>query len=152
MAAPNKPVRPAGRLRRTGVRPENTPLFSRLESSGRFHRDSAIGRLFHPGTVSYREITTTDSVHLAVRPDNRVSVHVDRYSPLVVRSGRCRYSLVRALAHNMAVAVERSARLLIGRRRNHQPTCHLDCEIRWVPDDCDTALAEDAAAEVTVRA
>ena len=120
------------------------PLFSQLEASGRFHRDSAIGRLFHPGTASYREITTTDSVHLAVRPDNRVSVHVDRYSPLTVRSGRCRYSLVRALAHNVAVAVERCGRLVIGRRRReYQPTCHLDCEIVWVPDEA----LDDAGAE-----
>lgn len=124
-------------------------LFSQLEASGRFHRDSAIGRVFHPGTVSYREITTTDSLHLAVRPDNRVSVHVDRYSPLIVRSGRCRYSLLRALAHNLAVAAERCGRLVLGRRRrrDYQPTCHLDCEISWVPDEDDAAVTPEVTPE-----
>ena len=110
------------------------PLFQRLEATGRFHRDSRLGRIFHPGTTSYRELTATNSVHLSVTAENRVSVHVDRFSPLVVRTGsRARYSICRALAHNVAVLGEVVCRL--ARRQQADHRCHLDCEIRWVPDD-----------------
>lgn len=127
------------------MRPLNKTLFSQLESSGRFYRDSALGRLFHPGTVSYREKCGTDSVHLAVTPDNRVSVHVDSVSPLVVRDGRrCRYSVGRALAHNVMAAVEACQRMVRGHGGRH--ACHLDCEIVWVPDDEDEAAHGDTDA------
>ena len=111
-----------------------TPLFQRLDAGGRFHRDTAIGRVFHPGTLSYREISPTDSVHVAVSSDNRVTVHVDRVSPLIVRVGRrCRYSVTRALVHNLTHAAEALVRLVSHRRGAHN--CHLDCEIVWVPDE-----------------
>ena len=111
-----------------------TSLFQRLDAGGRFHRDSALGRVFHPGTLSYREISATDSVHVAVSNDNRVTVHVDRVSPLLVRVGRrCRYSAVRAVAHNLTHVVEALGRLATRRRGAHN--CHLDCEIVWVPDE-----------------
>ncbi|MGH9224674.1 MAG: hypothetical protein ACRD2W_13055 [Acidimicrobiales bacterium] len=110
------------------------PLFQELESSGRFHRDSRLGRLFHPGTVSYREISEIDSVHLSVTSENRVSVHVDRVSPLLVsKGGQARYSLCRAVAHNATVLAEVVCRLV--RRQPSVHRCHLDCEIVWVPDD-----------------
>lgn len=109
-------------------------LFRALDSSGRFFRDNAIGRIFHPGALSFREIRDNDSLHVAVLPGNRVSVHVDRVSPLLVRTdGRCRYSLVRVLAHNLEVAVEALVGLVL--RRPSRPRCYLDCEIVWVPDD-----------------
>jgi len=109
-------------------------LFTELDADGRFHRDSLLGRLFHLGAVSsYREVSATDSVHVSVLPGNRVSVHIDRVSPLVVRVGqRCRYSVARAVVHNVVHLGECLGRLL--RRERGRHACHLDCEIVWVPD------------------
>ena len=60
-------------------------------------------------------------------PDNRVSVHVDRLSPLAVRAGRgCRYSLVRAVAHNVVHVAESVVRLCRGRAGRQR--CELECE------------------------
>ncbi|MCA1691504.1 MAG: hypothetical protein LC733_04610 [Actinobacteria bacterium] len=73
------------------------PIFNDLDAGGRFHRDSALGRIFHPGSVSFREISPKDSLHISVLPGNRLSVHVDRLSPLVVRADRCRYSAARVV-------------------------------------------------------
>ena len=102
-------------------------MFTDLDGTARFHRDTALGRIFHPGTVSYREISTNDSVHITVSPENRVSVHVDRLSPLAVRPGRpCRYSLLRAVVHNIVHVAEAVA--LVWRRRPAQRRCDLDCE------------------------
>lgn len=109
-------------------------LFSALDASGRFFRDSAIGRVFHPGSLSFREISANDSLHVAVLPGNRVSVHVDRVSPLLVRTdGRCRYSLLRAVLHNLGVLAETAVGL--ASRRAPRARCQLDCEIVWVPDE-----------------
>lgn len=116
------------------MRPDLSPLVTHLDGNGRFFRDRAIGRVFHPRTRSYREVCETDSVHLVVEADQRMSVHVDRVSPLLIKKGRsCRYSLVRAVAHNVCVSVEALARLV--RRQHGDQTCHLECEIVWVPDD-----------------
>jgi hypothetical protein len=116
------------------MRRDLTALVTHLDGNGRFFRDRGIGRLFHPNTHSYREVSATDSVHLVVDAEHHVSVHVDRVSPLRVKRGRpCRYSLVRAVAHNVCVGVEALARLV--RRQHGHQTCHLDCEIVWVPDD-----------------
>jgi hypothetical protein len=105
-----------------------------LDASGRFFRDSAIGRVFHPGSESFREISANDSLHVAVLPGNRVSVHVDRVSPLLVGAdGRCRYSLVRGLLHNLGVAVEALVGLALGRPPRARTELH--CEIVWVPDE-----------------
>lgn len=104
------------------------PVFSDLDASGRFHRDTTVGRLFHPGTVSFREISPVDSLHITVSPDNRVSVHVDSVSPLDVRPGRrTRYSVVRAVGHNAVHVFEAAVRACTRRRADHR--CHLDCEI-----------------------
>lgn len=108
-------------------------LFNELDADGRFHRDNLLGRLFHLGTVSYRQVSDTDSLHVAVRPDNRISVHVDRVSPLVRVGGRCRYSITRAIVHNVVHLGECVGRLVRHERGRH--ACHLDCEIVWIPDD-----------------
>lgn len=109
-------------------------MFEQLETSGEFHRDTRLGRIFHPGTTSYRQLSATDSVHLAVTCDNRVSVHVDRVSPLLLRAGsRARYSLSRAIAHNATHLAEVVGRLV--RREQSAHRCQLDCEIVWVPDE-----------------
>ncbi|MDQ4098152.1 MAG: hypothetical protein M3144_09830 [Actinomycetota bacterium] len=109
-------------------------VFSALERNGRFHRDTALGRFFHPGTRSFREITASDSLHIAVAEDNRVSVHVDRVSPLAIRDGRpCRYSVLRTIAHNVTVVADALVRFMRGKRGAH--ACHLECTVVWVPDD-----------------
>ena len=102
-----------------------------------FFQDTAIGRVFHPRTRSFRQVCATDSAHVVVDADHRVSVHVDRVSPLVVRAGRCRYSVVRAVAHNLHAGWDAMRRVVGRGRRDHRvdSRCHLDCEIVWVPDD-----------------
>jgi predicted small metal-binding protein len=107
-------------------------LFEGLDGRGPFHRDTAIGRVFHPGTVSFREIAASDSLHVTVAPDNRVSVHVDRLSPLAIRPGHpSRYSVLRAVAHNVAHVAD-VARSMLQRRRDAR-RCDLDCEASATP-------------------
>lgn len=77
-----------------------------LEASGRFHRDNAVGRVFHPGAVSYREAVAEDSVHIVVE-DGRVTAHVDRYSPVrFTKDGVARYAFFRITVHNVAGTVK----------------------------------------------
>jgi hypothetical protein len=122
------------------------PVFSALERSGRFHRDTVLGRIFHPGTRSFREIASSDSLHIAVSPENRVSVHIDRVSPLAIREGRpCHYSVLRAVAHNVTMVAEAVVRFLQDKRGAH--ACHLDCTVVWVPDDEPRPGAEAEPAE-----
>jgi predicted small metal-binding protein len=103
-------------------------LFRELDGRAPFHRDTALGRIFHPGTLSFREISANDSLHITVSPANRVSVHVDRVSPLEVRPGRsCRYSLWRAVAHNLTHVSDAVLRLC--RRRLTDRRCDLECEV-----------------------
>ncbi len=72
-----------------------------LDASGRFHRDSRLGRIYHPGAASYRELRPTGSVHIVIDA-GQVSVHIDRISPLKRRpDGSVRLSLTRVLAHNV---------------------------------------------------
>lgn len=111
-------------------------MFRRLDANGRFHRDSPIGRMFHPGTVSYREISAHDSLHIAVTDENRLSVHVDRVSPLAIREGSpSRYSFFRVLHHNVAHCCDSLTRLWGHRQGDHR--CQLDCEIVTVAGDVD---------------
>ncbi len=73
-----------------------------LDASARFHRDSRLGRIYHRGAASYRELRPTHSVHVIVDA-GRVWVHVDRISPLKRRpDGSVRLSLTRIVAHNVA--------------------------------------------------
>ena len=115
-------------------------LLRHLEASRRFHRDSLIGRIFHPGRVSLRENEATDSLHVVVR-GNHIAAHVDRVSPLGAgRGDRTGYSISRAVAHNLAGAAHDVLLLLRGRQGDHR--CELDCE--W---ELDTAARAAAAAE-----
>ncbi len=91
-----------------------------LDASGLFHRDSRLGRIYHGGAASYRELRPTDSVHVIVDA-NRVSVHVDRISPLKRRrDGSVRLSLTRILAHNVAGAHGEITRRLRLRADSHR--------------------------------
>ena len=106
-------------------------FFRRLASSGRFHRDSGFGRIYHPGSVSLRENARTDSLHIVINADH-ISAHVDRVSPLDARPDETsRYSVTRAALHNAVGAAQDVVRLLRGRKGDHRS--HLDC--RWVEDD-----------------
>jgi hypothetical protein len=106
-------------------------LFRHLDVSGRFHRDGRFGRVYHRGMVSFRETVSTNSLHLVV-DDNRITAHVDGVSPLAVRSqGASRYSVRRAVAHNLAGMVQDLVWLLRGRQGDHR--CALDCE--WVSSE-----------------
>ena len=99
-------------------------FFRRLVSSGRFHEDSGLGRLYHPGSVSLRENARADSLHIVVHGDH-ISAHVDKVSPL----GTGRYSLPRAALHNVVGAAQDVVRLLRGRKGDHRS--HLDCAWVW---------------------
>lgn len=135
-------VRSAPRLRRQGVRertaletppaPETCDLITALDDNPRFHRDSFLGGIFHPGRISYRETSPVESLHIVIKGD-RVSAHVDDVSPLVVRAdGSCRYAWGRVVAHNVLIMmgdVARRLRGLQGRQR-----CNLRCTAEPVED------------------
>lgn len=123
-----------------GLSHDPVGLIEFLEASDRFHRDNGLGGILHPGTISYRESVTHHSVHILIR-GNRVSAHVDRYSPLTItRTGTTRYSLPRALAHNLAHLGEEFVRVLSGRRGEHR--CVMDCQRIEVNDETvDAVLA-----------
>jgi NRPS condensation-like uncharacterized protein len=112
----------------------------RLASSGRFHRDGGLGRIYHPGSISLRENSPADSLHIVVHGD-LISAHVDRVSPLDARpDAPSRYSVPRAAAHNVVGAAQDLIRLLRGRKGDHRS--HLDCEWVWsgyrdTPDPAD---------------
>ena len=104
-------------------------FFRRMVSSGRFHRDSGFGRIYHPGSISLRENAPTDSLHIVIHGDH-ISAHVDRVSPLGAGAGdSTRYSLRAAAAHNVVGAAQDFVRLLRGRKGDHRS--HLDCAWMW---------------------
>ena len=102
-------------------------LIRELEATGRFRRDTRIGRLFHRGKVSLREVAPTHSLHITLGEGNRVSAHVDRYSPLAPSQPEegCRYSLARIAAHNVA-GIAGDLRRLAPRRRGSQACTAVD--------------------------
>ena len=114
-------------------------LLRHLDASGRFHRDSSFGRLFHRGMMSLRENVSTESLHISV-DDNRVKAHVDAVSPLDAQAeGSSRYSLRRAVMHNLVGMASDIVWLLRGRQGDH--SCELDCE--WVPQEAQGAAEPD---------
>ena len=98
-------------------------LVQELEASGRFRRDTRLGSLFHRGQVSLREVSPAHSLHITIGQGNRVSAHVDRYSPLAASQPeqRARYALHRIAVHNVAGVAGDLARLIPGRRRQCPP-------------------------------
>lgn len=113
-------------------------LLRQLDASGHFHRDSSFGRLFHRGMVSLRENVPNESLHVSVE-GNRVSAHVDEVSPLEADEGPSRYSLRRAVLHNLVGMAGDVVWLLRGRQGDH--SCLLDCE--WAPADAQDAAGPD---------
>lgn len=123
--------------------------FRRLVSSGRFHKDSGLGRIYHPGSISLRENTKSDSLHVVIH-DDHVSAHVDKVSPL---SSGTRYSIQQAALHNVVGAAQDAIRLLRGRKGDHRS--HLDCAWFWdghLPTPDAAHLLEPAQWSVHVEA
>jgi hypothetical protein len=108
-------------------------LIDALTRSDRFHRDTGVGKIFHPGKISFREVSAVDSLHVIIDA-NRVSAHLDDISPLRRRrNSSIGYSLLRILAHNVSGALADANRILRGVQGEHR--CNLDCEAVWVDDD-----------------
>ena len=103
-----------------------------LEANERFRRDSVLGGIFHPGKISYREVSPTESLHILIDGDN-VSAHVDDVSPLRVGpDGSSRYAWGRVVAHNVLVLLGDAARRLRGLHGAQR--CDLHCDVEWVDD------------------
>jgi hypothetical protein len=118
---------PQGELGRVG-------LLRALDANTSFRRDSFWGGILHPGRMSYREVSATDSLHILIDGAGNVSAHVDDISPLRVRTdGSSRYAWGRVLAHNVLVIVEDSARRLRGLHGVQR--CDLHCEVEWFDED-----------------
>ena len=115
--AADEPARRGAAHHFTAEDPE--ALLRELQESGRFRRDTRLGALFHRGQVSLREVSPTHSLHITVGKGNKVSAHVDRYSPLAARQPEqvARYAFHRVAAHNVAGIAGGLARLIPGRRR-----------------------------------
>ncbi len=124
----SSPVESAGQPARRGAAhhfttDDPTALLRELEDSGRFRRDTRLGAIFHRGQVSLREVSPTHSLHITVGKGNKVSAHVDRYSPLAVNQPEplARYALHRVAAHNVAGVAGSLIRLVPGRRPPRRP-------------------------------
>lgn len=96
-----------------------------LEASGRFHKDTGFGRIFHPGRVSFREKKPADALHILI-DDNRVSAHIDKRSPLKLKDSESRYAIPAIFAHNVTGMAEDVVRFVTGRRGSQR--CELECE------------------------
>lgn len=109
-------------------------LIKALEANTTFRRDSFWGGILHPGKVSYREVSATESLHILIDRDGNVSAHVDDVSPLRRRSdGSCKYAWGRVVAHNVLVVIEDAARRARGIHGVQR--CTLRCEVEWYDDD-----------------
>ncbi len=116
-------------------------LIRALDASERFHRDSRLGSIFHPGKVSYRETSPTNSLHILI-DGNHVSAHVDEVSPLKCNpDGSARYAWGPVVAHNLAGLLADLGRRVRG--RHGEQRCGLECELVWVDDEFAGLVAVD---------
>lgn len=138
-------------LETSGGRQHSHPMdFTELQSSGRFVRDSRVGGMFHAGQVPFREDSPKESLHVSVGQDNRVSVHIDRFSPLARRKpGKRRgYSIRGVILHNVGIVVDYA--ILVVHRRFGEQRCELEC-VRICDDDhdeCDASTTVGLPASV----
>lgn len=104
-------------------------LFADLVASGRFCRDTRAGSILHRRAVSLREISDGDSLHVCLDGDDRVTVHVDHFSPVAGANpdGTCRYSVAAVLAHVVGHLRDQLQRAVRGARGQHR--CRLECEL-----------------------
>jgi len=115
-------------------------LVKALDANVTFRRDSFWGGILHPGKVSYREVSVTESLHILIDPAGNVSAHVDDVSPLRRRAdGSWKYAWGRVVAHNILVVIEDGARRLRGVKGTQR--CTLRCAVEWHDDE-----GEDPAA------
>lgn len=105
-------------------------LVSALEEDDRFRKDGFLSGMFHPGRISFRELSPRDSLHITIH-DGHVSAHVDEVCPIRCQPGAvAKYTWGLVLAHNFAgvrADVKRRIRGLHGQQR-----CNLGCEVVWV--------------------
>jgi hypothetical protein len=123
--------------------PTTEALAAALDADDRFHRDTGLGRIYHPGKLSYRELSPTDSLHIVIDGDH-LSAHVDRVSPLKCRrDGSIGYSLPRILFHNLSGVGGHLARCVDRGRRPRR------CDIQYeLVELADGETANEAASEV----
>ncbi|MDQ4145005.1 MAG: hypothetical protein M3198_14945 [Actinomycetota bacterium] len=134
------------RAQRVHFTPEDADALMReLLESGNFCKDTGLGRIYHRRKVSLREISTTQSLHVSVRSDGLLSVHLDRISPAVGRKpgcDDCRYSVPTVVRHNVTGIAEDFVRLLTRRRAQR----HLEPANFSIQE-----VAKELKAEVTSR-
>lgn len=108
-------------------------LIRTLDASERFRRDTRLGGVLHPGKVSYRETSPTNSLHILI-DGNNVSAHVDEVSPLKCNTdGTARYAWGPVVLHNLAGLLADVGRRVRG--RHGEQRCGLECELVWVDDE-----------------
>lgn len=121
-----------------------------LDGDGRFYRDNGIGRLLHPGTVSYREAVPENSLHVLVDGD-RVSAHIDRFSPVGrTADGSGAYPLWRVVVHNACAIGKELVRLLGGKGGDGR--CEPSCQWVQVDDELVAKLVNGPAGDSSVGA
>jgi len=109
-------------------------LVEALEASSRFRRDGRLGRIFHPGKVSYRELSAANSLHVIIIGGGRLSAHVDDVCPLrLAPDGSARYSWLPVFRHNISGFLADLGRRLHG--HHGEERCNLVCEAVWVDDE-----------------
>ena len=119
-------------------------LVQALQSNDRFQRDTRMGRIFHPGKISFRELSDGESLHITIR-GSRVSAHLDKVCPLRFNGRSWRYSVSRVLAHNLAGIVADTRRWV--RHPGRRERCTLDCDIVWVAEEAMVGLMRDREPE-----
>lgn len=134
-------------------------MLREVDASGRFIKDSNLGRILHPGRgkVSYRQAVRENSLHLVVH-GTRVSAHIDRKSPLAFDehgTPHCslrrtaRYSLKRVLTHSLTSLADLALCLIPRHWIGHQRTFY--CERTDIDGITPSSPSNDrsAASEAT---
>lgn len=118
-------------------------FLSDLVAGGRFCRDTRLGGILHPGVVSLREVSDGDSLHVLISGEDKISVHVDHFSPVAGgrEDGCCTYSVRAVLAHVAAHVADQVRRLARGARGDHR--CQLHCEQVEADDELSSHASTD---------
>jgi hypothetical protein len=64
-------------------------LIDSLMRSSRFCRATGTGASQHPGQTTFREVSSSDSLHVSVGPGDRFDAHIDRNSPVTEPGALC---------------------------------------------------------------
>jgi hypothetical protein len=57
-------------------------LIDALMATKRFCRAHGLGASQHPGQITLREISKSDSLHISIGPGDKFDAHIDKYSPV----------------------------------------------------------------------